>query len=213
MAVIHVLDRTPVENASESSIGRYAALTLIATGLVALAAHVSVPLFFTPVPLTLQTLVVLFLGLLLGPRWAFITLSVYLAEGAAGLPVFSPAGPGGVAQLIGPTGGYLLSYPFAAAAAGLLCRVFERWFGLWAGSRFTGATLLPALLSALLGSVLILAAGASWLEAVTHLPAQMVLAKAVLPFIAGDLIKVSLAASAYAGLRRLAPFRPARPGI
>src|SRR5450755_1409628 len=101
----------PAETERSTLPAQYAALTVAATGLVAIAAHVSVPLFFTPVPLTLQTLAVLFLGLLMGPRWAFATTALYLVEGAVGLPVFSPVGPGGVLQLFGLTGGYLLSYP------------------------------------------------------------------------------------------------------
>ena len=73
--------------------------------LVAICAHVSVPLLFTPVPLTLQTFAVLLLGLTLGPATAFAALALYLVQGAAGLPVFSPHGPGGILQLMGPTGG------------------------------------------------------------------------------------------------------------
>ena len=62
-------------------------------------------------------------GLLLGPRRAFAAMVVYLAEGASGLPVFNPAGLGGIAQLFGPTGGYLMAYPLVASLAGFL---FER---------------------------------------------------------------------------------------
>src|SRR5574341_1634880 len=70
--------------------------------LVALAARISLPLPFTPVPLTLSNFAVLLVGLLLGRRVGFAALVLYLAEGAAGLPVFSPVGPGGLAQLLGP---------------------------------------------------------------------------------------------------------------
>ena len=93
-----------------------------ATVLVAICAHIAVPLGFTPVPVTMQTFAVLLLGLLFGPGPAFACLALYLMEGAVGLPVFSPHGPGGLAQLLGPTGGYLLSYPFAAALASVLYR-------------------------------------------------------------------------------------------
>src|SRR6202453_2744538 len=86
-----------------------------ATALVAICAHIAVPLGFTPIPVTMQTFAVLLLGLLFGPGPAFACLALYLLEGAVGLPVFSPHGPGGIAQMLGPTGGYLLSYPFAAA--------------------------------------------------------------------------------------------------
>src|SRR5580693_347884 len=98
-----------------------------ATVVVALAAHVAIPLPFTPVPLTLQPLAVLGVGLALGPVGGFLTMLAYLAEGAMGLPVFSPTGLGGVAQLFfGPTSGYLLSYPLVAAIAGGLTRVLGR---------------------------------------------------------------------------------------
>src|SRR5215468_6134616 len=90
---------------------------------VALCARVTLPLPFTPVPLTLQNFGVLMVGLCLGSRRGFAALALYLAEGLMGLPVFNPAGPGGIAQLLGPTGGYLLAYPFVAGIAGWL---FER---------------------------------------------------------------------------------------
>src|SRR5437879_11460869 len=97
---------------------KQAALVVGASLFVALCAKVTVPLPFTPVPLTLQNFGVLVVGLVLGPRRAFAALALYLAEGAAGLPVFNPAGPGGIAQLFGATGGYLLAYPFVAGLAG-----------------------------------------------------------------------------------------------
>jgi len=78
---------------------------------------------FTPVPLTLQNFGVLLVGLSLGDRRGFAALVLYLAEGLMGMPVFSPTGPGGIAQLLGPTGGFLLAYPFVAGIAGW---VFEK---------------------------------------------------------------------------------------
>src|SRR5436853_5227922 len=90
---------------------------------VALCARLTLPLPFTPVPLTLQNLGVLLVGLTLGSRRGFAALLLYLIEGASSMPVFNPAGPGGVAQLLGPTGGFLLVYPFVAAVAG---RIFEQ---------------------------------------------------------------------------------------
>ena len=105
-----------------------------ATALVAISAHIAVPLGFTPVPVTMQTFAVLLLGLLFSPGPAFACLALYLMEGAVGLPVFSPHGPGGMAQLLGPSGGYLLSYPFAAALTSFLYRRGRRRFGS-AGNR------------------------------------------------------------------------------
>src|SRR3954469_18368068 len=91
-------------------------LAIGATLFVAACAHVSVPLPFTPVPLTLQNFAVLLVGMVLGPVAGFSAMVLYLAEGATGLPVFNPGGLGGVAQLLGPTAGFLFSYPLAAAA-------------------------------------------------------------------------------------------------
>jgi biotin transport system substrate-specific component len=153
-----------------------------ATALVAICAHIAVPLGFTPVPVTMQTFAVLLLGLLFGPGPAFACLALYLMEGAAGLPVFSPHGPGGLAQMLGPTGGYLLSYPFAAALASVLYRRGRRSFG--AAIAATG-----------LASVLILGAGATWLALLTHAKFSVVFAQSVAPFLPGDAVKILAAAA------------------
>src|SRR5271165_4250998 len=135
----------------------YRVFAVVAGSLfVALCAHVSDPLLFTPVPLTLQTFAVLLLGLTLEPAAAFAALAIYLVEGATGLPVFSPHGSGGVLQLMGPTGGYLLSYPFAAALTSFLAR------------RFRSASFTACAFSAAIGSLLILAIGASWFGLIAH---------------------------------------------
>ncbi len=81
------------------------ALVIGASLLVALCARITIPLPGTPVPLTVQNFGVLLVGLQLGSRRGFAALALYLAEGAMGMPVFSPVGPGGIAQLLGPTGG------------------------------------------------------------------------------------------------------------
>jgi biotin transport system substrate-specific component len=159
---------------------------------IALCAHISVPLFFTPVPMTLQPFAVLLVGLLFGPALGAATCAVYLAEGAAGLPVFTPQGAGGLLQLFGPTGGYLLSYPAAAALAGAIAQAFRHQV-----RRFE-IRLLPlgagALLGALAANALILLSGASWLSILTHQSAATVARAAVLPFLPGDALKVVLAA-------------------
>ena len=153
-----------------------------ATVLVAICAHIAVPLGFTPVPVTMQTFAVLLLGLLFGPGPAFACLALYLMEGAVGLPVFSPHGPGGMAQMLGPTGGYLLSYPFAAAVASVLYRRGRRSF-------------VAAIAASGLASILILAAGASWLALLTHAKLSVVFAQSVAPFLAGDAVKILAAAA------------------
>jgi len=116
------------ERSAASELLRAGGIVLAGSALIAVCAHVAVPLWFTPVPVTLQPFAVLVLGMLLGPRVAFATMVAYLAEGAAGLPVFTPHGLGGVAQLLGPTGGYLLSYPVVAPLVSVLWRLGSRSF-------------------------------------------------------------------------------------
>src|ERR1700739_3372363 len=106
---------------------RTAGVVLAGSALLAVCARVSVPLWFTPVPLSLQPFGVLLLGLLLSPLMAAATVSAYLLEGVAGLPVCAP-GPGVLAHLLGPTGGYLLAYPLAAVLISTLWRRTGRGF-------------------------------------------------------------------------------------
>src|SRR5580700_5700107 len=133
---------------------RSVGVVLVGSAFVAACAHVALPLYFTPVPLTLQPFAVLLLGLLLSPRLAAAALLAYLGEGAIGLPVFSPgpASAPGLAHLFGPTGGYLLAYPVAAMLISLLFRLRSRGFS-W------------ALASAAVGNLVILSGGALWLAA------------------------------------------------
>jgi len=160
------------------------------SALVAVCAHIALPLSISPVPLSMAPFAVLLLGLLLTPRLAAATLGAYLAQGALGLPVFAPSGPAGLAHLLGPTGGYLLAYPFAAALVSFL----------W---RQTGRSFTPAALSAAAGNAVILASGALWLAVLTHLSAQAALTLAVVPFLPGDALKVVAAAGLAVGLSRL----------
>lgn len=162
--------------------------------LAAICAHVAIPLAFTPVPLTLSPFAVLLLGLLLSPRLAAVTFAAYLAEGAAGLPVFAPsaAAPTGIAHLLGPTGGYLMAYPLAAAMIAWLWRRIGRRMGRGFSA---------ALICAGLGDAAILACGSLWLSVLPHVaPAP---ALAVLPFLPGDALKVAAAAALASGYFRL----------
>ncbi len=172
--------------------GAWACAVLLGSLFVALCAQVAVPLPWTPVPMTMQPFAVLLVGLLLGPTLGAAALVAYLLEGAAGLPVFV-AGFGGLLPL-GPTAGYLLSYPLVAGVVGLL----------WQGRR----GFLRAMLAATAGSALILICGASWLAVATHGSLSTVIHLAVLPFVAGDGLKVLLAASIAAGILRLRGFHP-----
>jgi biotin transport system substrate-specific component len=169
---------------------RAAGIVAAGSAFAAACAHVAVPLFFTPVPLTVQPFAVLLLGLLLTPRMAGATFAAYLLEGAAGLPVFAPgAAPLGFAHLFGPTGGYLLAYPLAAALISFL----------W---RRTGRSFAAGVLAAAAGDAVILACGAAWLSVLTHASALHVAALAVLPFLPGEALKAAAAAGVAAGAAR-----------
>lgn len=170
---------------------RPAAMVLGGSALAAICAHVAVPLFFTPVPLSLQPFAVLLLGLLFTPLMAAATFGAYLLEGAAGLPVFAPtpAIPG-LAHLFGPTGGYLLAYPLAAALISYLWRRSSKGFA-------------AAVWSAAAGDLAILFGGALWLALLTHAAVLQSAALAVLPFLPGDALKIAAAAGLAAGFQRL----------
>ncbi len=108
-----------VVGSRSSVVGYRVGAVVLGAVLVAVAAQISVPLPGTPVPMTLQPMAVLLVGGLLGARFGALSLILYLAMGAAGLPVFTPTVPlFGIARLLGPTGGYLLAYPIAAYAVG-----------------------------------------------------------------------------------------------
>jgi biotin transport system substrate-specific component len=169
---------------------RQVAIVIGASLFVALCARITVPLPFTPVPLTLQNFGVLLVGLLLGSRRGFAALALYLAEGVAGLPVFSPTGLGGVAQLLGPTGGFLLAYPFVAALAGW---IMER------GSR----SFARAAMAGLLAEIVLFAGGLSWLVILTHSLALAV-RYGLYWFIFAEVMKI-MAAAGIAGRLRRAP--------
>jgi biotin transport system substrate-specific component len=191
--------QTAIRQASLSTAGFTQSLTgkvvlgLAATLVVAAAAHVSIPLWFTPVPLTLQPLAVLGVGLALGPVAGFFTMLAYLLEGALGLPVFSPAvGLGGVAQIVGPTGGYLMAYPLVAFIVGSVTRGLQ--------------SKLPRFAAAAIGCtaavVLLFICGAGWLNFEAHLSLRQAWLAGVAPFLPGEAIKIVGAASLYATLPR-----------
>ena len=167
-------------------------LVIGASAFVALCAHISLPLPFTPVPLILSNFAVLLVGLALGPAAAFSALALYLAEGAVGLPVFAPNAPGGIAHLVGPTGGYLFAYPFAAALAGWLVRRLDP-----ITSRFRSA-----LVASIAATLPILFLGAFWLALFAHLNLAETWALAVAPFIPGEIVKITAAAGIYSGFQR-----------
>jgi biotin transport system substrate-specific component len=152
---------------------------LVAAGALALASQFALPIPGTPVPLTLQPLLVVLTGLLLGPADAAAAMVLYLVAGAAGLPVFAPIGAPGIARLLGPTGGYLLAYPVAAAVAGKL--------GAGRPSFATRA------LAAMAGILVLYVGGLAQLAVlVGSLTTAAV--QGVLPFVAADAVKALIAA-------------------
>jgi len=183
---------SPLASTAVSPWLRNASVVVLGSVFVAASSHLALPLWFTPVPLTMQTFAVLLLGLLLAPGLAAATLGAYLFEGALGLPVFAPGfGFGaGIAHLLGPTGGYLLSYPAVAALISYLWRRSSRGFS-------------AALVSAALGNSVILLCGFLWISAYTHAVAKAAFTLAVLPFLPGDGLKVVAAAALATGFHRV----------
>ena len=162
-------------------------LVLAGSALVAIAAQVRIPLPFSPVPVTGQTFAVLLVAAALG-RLGLWSVIAYLIEGAMGLPVFA-GGTFGVAAIVGPTGGYLIGFALAAAIVGS------------AAERGWDRHIATALAAMLLGEVAIYACGLAWL-ARFPLPVPL-LDAGLVPFIAGDLVKMVLAALALPGAWKL----------
>lgn len=159
--------------------------------LTAASAQISFPVPFTQVPFTLQPMVVLLAGLTLGSRLGALTQVAYLAAGLAGLPVFAASGvlPPGMLRLLGPTGGYLMSYPLAAYVTGALAeRGFDRRYG-------------TSVLAMAAGLAVVYACGITWLGAFARTasgPAATGFRAAVMagayPFVLPDLVKLAAAA-------------------
>jgi biotin transport system substrate-specific component len=164
------------------------AIVICASAIIAVCARLSLPLPFTPVPLSLVNFGVLLVGLSLGSRRGFAAAALYLSWGAMGLPVFASAGPGGFAQMLGPTGGYLWSYPLVAFLAG------------WIAER-GGASFVRNLAAAMAGEVVLFAAGISWLAIMTHSWRQAAFF-GLYPFLFAEVSKVMVAAAAALRLRR-----------
>jgi biotin transport system substrate-specific component len=190
-----LLDTMTTRADSRFRVAEQAGAVLFVTILTAIAAQVSIPLPFTPVPFTFQPMVVLLGAAALGSRLGMSSQILYLAAGLAGLPVFaaSPILPQGAARLLGPTGGYLMAYPFAAFAAGWLAeRGFDRRY-------------LSAVFAMVCGLAVVFAGGILWLT-IASTPAIGVsgaLAVGFVPFIVPDLLKLLAAAAVMPGLWRI----------
>ncbi len=145
--------------------------------LISAGAYLAIPI--GPVPIVLQNLFVLLAGLLLGSRWGLAAVAIYLLAGAIGLPVFA-GGAGGMGRIIGPTGGYLLSY---LPAVFLVGSISERSRGkvLW------------DIFAMICGSLLVYAFGVSWLKFISGMSWSKTVTVGMLPFLPGDLIKIAAA--------------------
>jgi biotin transport system substrate-specific component len=183
-------------NGTEMSAATRVAAMLFITAATAAAAQISVHIGVTPVPLVMQDMVVLLGGAALGSRLGMAAQVLYLLAGLSGLPVFaaSPVLPQGPLRLLGPTGGYLLSYPFAAFLTGYLAeRGFDR--------RYSTSVLAMAA-----GLVVIFAFGVPWLALLAR-PAgigfEAALQGGFYPFLLGDVFKIFLGAAILPGLWKL----------
>ncbi|MGA7292933.1 MAG: biotin transporter BioY [Terriglobales bacterium] len=166
------------------------AIVISASLFVALCARVTVPLPFTPVPLTLQNFGVLIVGLFLGSRRGFAALVLYLAEGAMGLPVFSPAILGsGIAHLLGPTGGFLMAYPAVAFVAGWIYEQKSESRSSQNAHRFAWAALASAT-----AEIVLFAGGLSWLAVLTH-SVSLAIKFGFYWFVFAEVIKVLMASA------------------
>ena len=166
---------------------------LFVTVLTIVAAQVSVPLPFTPVPFTLQPMIVLLGGAALGARAGMSAQVLYLVLGIAGLPVFaaSPILPQGFGRLLGPTGGYLMSYPIAAFVTGYLAqRGLDRRYA-------------TSVLAMVAGLAIVFASGVLWLAFGAHVGLAAAVRTGLIPFIPADVIKVLLAATILPGAWKL----------
>jgi biotin transport system substrate-specific component len=171
---------------ADLSVAFRAVAVLFVTVLTIVAAQVSIPLPFTPVPFTLQPMIVLLGGAALGARLGMMSQILYIAIGLAGLPVFaaSPILPQGFGRLLGPTGGYLMSYPIAAFVAGYLAqRGFDRRY-------------VTSVLAMGAGLAIIFACGVAWLAwGAPRVGLSTAIATGLVPFIPADIVKVLLAAT------------------
>lgn len=155
-------------------------LVIAASAIIAIAAQIAIPVPFSPVPLTMQPLAVLLVGVILGSKRGAAAAALYLLEGASGAPVFAQL-HGGAFWLTGFTAGYLWSYPFAAFIAG------------WFSERNWGSTTLRAISGMLIALAVIYLGGWSWLAAMTN--ARNAFLAGVAPFVIADIVKIAIAAT------------------
>jgi biotin transport system substrate-specific component len=189
-----LLDAMTTRADSRFRAAEQAGAVLFVTVLTAIAAQISAPLPFTPVPFTFQPMIVLVGAAALGSRLGMASQILYLALGIAGLPLFaaSPILPQGAARLLGPTGGYLMAYPLAAFVAGSLAeRGFDRWYP-------------TAVLAMVCGLAVVFGGGILWLTLVSSSHGlRTALATGFYPFVVADLVKLLAAAAVMPSLWKI----------
>lgn len=157
----------------------------VMAALTAAGAYIVVPI--GPVPIVLQNLFVMLAGLLLGSRWGFASVGVYILAGSCGLPVFA-GGTGGIGRLVGPTGGYLLGYLPAVYLIGII-------------SEHSEGRVLSDVFAMIAGCAVIYAFGVSWLKLISGMTIAKSLAVGMYPFLIGDAVKIAAAISVTKTLR------------
>ncbi len=167
----------------EGAVVRQFARAALLASLIGAFAYVTIPLPFSPVPLTLQVLGVFLAGLILGPKWGTLSILLYLTAGALGAPVFS-GGSAGLGALQGPTGGYLWSWPLCTLAIGL---IVHRGTEVRDLSTVSIPVIVVSLLSAL---AITYAIGTLWLGWVLSLEPTVAIAQGVLPFLPNGVLQI-----------------------
>jgi biotin transport system substrate-specific component len=178
--ILHIEINLPLSLLKALGVGVFVALT-------ALGSFVRVPLFFTPVPLTLQTFFVLLSGAVLGKKYGFFTQLLYVSLGIIGIPLFAGAGFG-LAVILGPTGGYLMSFVFIAFMLGFVLQSFK-------------SNYLQLIFIFVSASMFILICGCLWLTIFLGYSLKSAFILGFVPFVVGDVIKSILAATVYNGIK------------
>ncbi|MDM8523264.1 biotin transporter BioY [Desulfococcaceae bacterium HSG8] len=153
--------------------------------LIAAGSYIAIPV--GPVPIVLQNLFVMLAGLLLGSRWGLASVAVYLLAGACGLPVFA-GGTGGIGRLVGPTGGYLISYLPAVWLIGVITE------------KAKGRVLFD-IAAMICATAIVYTLGVTWLKIVTGMTFVKSLAAGMYPFLLGDILKIAAAVAIAKALR------------
>ena len=170
--------------------------TALFAAIVVVFGYISIPLGFTLVPVTLQTLGVMLAGGLLGPRYGFISMALILVLSAIGFPLLHN-GAGGLSALLGYTGGFILIWPVSAMLIGLLLR--------YAPKKGWQNVLYSFLILEVFGSLILYVTGVPWYARVAHLSIQESLIAACYPFLIGDVLKAAAATAIIASVRQVFP--------